>query len=165
MALWLARSGTTPWVHVSVAAPTARFDPGGPFPPACHPPSVARPRRTAPRRMGRRPSWFEAWRRQAQRQPDPPAAPLRSPCARNAGSVHPFGEPASICGTRRCSRLGPGSTRSPQLLPRQGLPRRLLPPVRPRVGTDDAAARAHHPRPERRYRHVVRPALGAQHRP
>ena len=28
------------------------------------------------------------------------------------------------------------------------------PPVRPRVGADDPASRAHHPRPERRHRHL-----------
>jgi hypothetical protein len=49
------------------------------------------------------------------------------------------------------------------LHPGQALPLRLLLPVRPGIGTDDPAAGAHHPRPERRHRDVIRPAIGAQH--
>jgi hypothetical protein len=52
---------------------------------------------------------------------------------------------------------------APQLHRRQPLPRRLLLPVRPGVGTDDAATGADHAGPERRYRDVIRPAIGAQH--
>jgi hypothetical protein len=43
-------------------------------------------------------------------------------------------------------------------------PRRLLAPVRPGVGTDHAAAGADHARAERWHWHVVRPAVGTQHR-
>jgi hypothetical protein len=60
-------------------------------------------------------------------------------------------------------RLCPGSTRSTPLHHRQRLPRRLLPPVRPGVRADDAAAGAHHARPERRHRHVVGPTIDAKH--
>jgi hypothetical protein len=66
----------------------------------------------------------------------PTSSPARKPCARNAGSVHPgFAAPEAA------RRLGPGSTRSPPLHPRQRLPRRLPAPVRPGVRADDAAAR------------------------
>jgi hypothetical protein len=47
----------------------------------------------------------------------------------------------------------------------QGLARGLLLPVRPRVGADDPASGAHHPRPERRHRHVIGPRVSAQDRP
>jgi hypothetical protein len=43
-------------------------------------------------------------------------------------------------------------------------PRRLLPPVRPGVGTDDSAAGAHHARAERWHCHVIWPRVGAQDR-
>jgi hypothetical protein len=38
----------------------------------------------------------------------------------------------------------------------QALPRRLLAPVRPRVGTDNPTPGAHHPRAERWHRNVIR---------
>jgi hypothetical protein len=54
---------------------------------------------------------------------------------------------------------------SPPLHAGQALTRRLLLPVRPRIGADDAAARAHHARPERRHRHVIGPRVRAHNRP
>jgi hypothetical protein len=60
---------------------------------------------------------------------------------------------------------GPGSIRAPPLHPCQRLPHRLLPPVRPGIGTDDAAVGAHHARAERWHWHVVGPAVRAQDRP
>jgi hypothetical protein len=47
----------------------------------------------------------------------------------------------------------------------QALARRILPPIRPCVGADDAAGRAHHSRAERRHRQVVGPRVRAQHCP
>jgi hypothetical protein len=44
-------------------------------------------------------------------------------------------------------------------------PRRLLPPVRPGIGTDDSAAGAHHAWAERWHWHVIGPRVRAQDRP
>jgi hypothetical protein len=48
-------------------------------------------------------------------------------------SVHPSGEPASISGGRRCSALIAVDAR-------KAFARRLLFPVWPRIGADDAAS-------------------------
>jgi hypothetical protein len=71
-----------------------------------------------------------------------------------------------VPGTVICRRQARAAVRcSPPLETRQALPRRLLLPVRPGVGADDSASRAHHPRPECRHRHVIRPRIGAHDRP
>jgi hypothetical protein len=68
----------------------------------------------------------------------------------------------------RCSRVDyrratvePGAARGslPWRSASATQPRRLLPPVRPRVGADDSAAGAHHARAECRHRHVIWPAV------
>jgi hypothetical protein len=46
------------------------------------------------------------------------------------------------------------------ILPGSGSPRRVLPPVRPGLGADDAATREHRARAERGHRDVVRPGGG-----
>jgi hypothetical protein len=47
----------------------------------------------------------------------------------------------------------------------EALARRLLAPVRPRVGADDAVPGAYHARPERRHCHVIGPLVRAHDRP
>jgi hypothetical protein len=77
------------------------------------------------------------------------------------------------CAVRRRDAGAPVSPRRPArpfvvstpLRAGQCVARRLLPPVRPGIGADDAAVRAHHAWFERRHGHVIRPAFGTQHRP
>jgi hypothetical protein len=67
-----------------------------------------------------------------------------NPCARNVSSVHPCGLPARISKPRGAARRsGRGFVVSPPPLHAgQALAGRLLSPIRPRVGADDAAALA-----------------------
>jgi hypothetical protein len=77
---------------------------------------------------------------------------LRSPaCAHNKVQQPPLGRQLPLYGdTWRGSPI----------------PARLhLPPVRPRVGANDPAARTDHARPEGADKHRVTPAIGRQHRP
>jgi hypothetical protein len=92
-----------------------------------------------------------------------PNIPIVKPCANKTDSVHPAGERASIRSARFCSAPGPlfrGLTAAAQ-----ALARRLLPPVRPRIGTNDAAARAHHARSECWHGHIASGGSSAGRRP
>jgi hypothetical protein len=80
------------------------------------------------------------------------------------------GRDAALILRRRCAsnadaarRSGPGSIRSPSLHPRQRLPRRLLPPVRPGVRAT-MPHRVHTMRRPNVGTAMVGPTIGAQHR-
>jgi hypothetical protein len=63
------------------------------------------------------------------------------------------------------ARVSPAAVRgSPPLRTGRALLSRLLPPVRPRVGSDDTAARANHARAGYRHRNIVGPPVGARRR-
>jgi hypothetical protein len=95
--------------------------------------------------------------------PSPALACLLSPGADMVQKSSPLAKPPSRTTAQRAAPFAAAA--SPPLNAGQGLSRRLLLPVRPPVGADDPAARAHHARPERRYRHMIAPRVRAQDRP
>ena len=72
---------------------------------------------------------------------------------------------AQLAGPAAIIRPAPCRRSSPRRSASAAQPRRSLLPVRPGVGTDDAAPGAHHARAERWHWHVIGPRVGAQDRP
>ena len=82
-------------------------------------------------------------------------------------SPPPYAPPASACRPKSVivSRVTSIGRLPTYVHAAQALARRLLLPVRPRVGADDPATRADHPRPEHLHWHIIRPRRLTDDRP